>query len=209
VAALLKGDAEHVPPLHRRGRVVRVDLHDAVSALFLAPQNFKGLRRVAGGDDAVRHLALEIEGRLGVAYVRKGGPVAVGAQPVRAAGANIGAGDGGERRVRLHEKGAAVGLVQRQTHGGSGGGDMLEGRSRGQPDGGFQFTHQLPGVQRVQKIDVARPAVEYADGQSAAVPHEDAGRLLIGVAAVFQFQFVHFNPHSFLRMTVWWMMPST
>ena len=43
-------------------------------------------------------------------------------------------------------------------------------------------------------------------GRSAPVPHEDAGGLLVGIAAVFQFQFVHAwvsFPEYLLTMRCW------
>ena len=49
----------------------------------------------------------------------------------------------------------------------------------------FQLLDQLPAVEGVQEIDVARFAVEHLDRQLASVLHKDAGRLLIRVAAIF------------------------
>ena len=62
---------------------------------------------------------------------------------------------------------------------------MLEGGHCHHAGGFFQFLHQLPGVQGVQEIDVAGTAVENGDGQIRAIGHVNAGRLLVGVTAVF------------------------
>ena len=198
VPALLEGDAEHVLVLLGGGDVGRVDLNHVVAALLLGLQNLQGLRRIAGGDDAVGDLGLEVVRRRRVAHVGEGRPVAVGAQAVRPPGPDIGAGDGGELRLRLHEVEPSVRLAEGQAHGGPGGGDMLEAGGGGNSSGGLlQLPGQLPGVQGVQKVDIAGLAVQDGEGQVPAVLHEDAGGLLVGVAAVFQFQLVH-GPRSFV-----------
>ena len=70
---------------------------------------------------------------------------------------------------------------------------MLERRRGGQMQRRFQLPHQLPCVECVEKVDVPRASVEYLHGQRAAVLHEDAGRLLVGVAAVLKRKFRHVN----------------
>ena len=191
VAALLEGDAEDVLVLLGSGDIVRVDLNHVVVALLLGFEDLQGLVGIAGGNDAVGDLILEVLRSGGIAHIGQGRPVAVRAQPVGAPGPDIGAGNGGELRVGLHEIDRLVHLAQRKAHSGAGGGDMLEAGGGGQAGGGLEFPDQLPGVQSVEKVDVAGLAVEHGDGQITAVPHEDPGGLLIGVAAVFEFQFVH------------------
>ena len=62
----------------------------------------------------------------------------------------------------------------------------------------FQLFYKLPGVERIQKVDIARSAVQNANRQVATVVRKNFRRLLVRVAAVFQFQFFHIpkNPHS-------------
>ena len=67
---------------------------------------------------------------------------------------------------------------------------MLKGRSGRQTRGRLHLADQLPAVERVQKIDIAGAAAEYLDGQLAAVLHKNAGRLLIGIAAVLELDFI-------------------
>ena len=159
VAPLLEGDAEHVLPLDLGGNVICIDLHHVVVALLLLPQDGQGLLGVAGGDDAVGNLALEIVGGVRVADVAEGGPVAVGAEPVSAPGPDVGAGDGGQLPLLLHKIDLPVNVAEGQTHGGAGRGNMLEGGGGGQAGGLLQLPHQLPGVESVQQIDVAGLAV--------------------------------------------------
>ena len=84
--------------------------------------------------------------------------------------------------------------VEGLAHGGAGRGHVLEGRGRRQPRGLLQLLHKLPGVESVEEVDVAGLAVQHLNGQVAAVLHEDARRLLVRVAAVLEFQFVHESP---------------
>ena len=62
---------------------------------------------------------------------------------------------------------------------------MLERRCCAHTGCLFQLRHQLPAVESIQQVDIARLAVQHSDGQIAAVFHIDAGRLLVRVTAVF------------------------
>ena len=68
---------------------------------------------------------------------------------------------------------------------------MLEARRGGKARRLFQFAHELPRVEGVEQVDVAGLAVENRKGKGCAVFHENARGLLVGVAAVFEFQLVH------------------
>ena len=194
IVPLLEGDAEDAPPLDGGGGIIGVDLHHVVAAFALGFEDFQRLVGVAGGDDAVGHLQGQEPGGVGVAGVGQCRPVAEGAQTVGAPGPDVGAGNGGEVAVR-RKVDVTLHVAERQAQGGPGGGDVLEGGGGGQAGGLFQGADQLPGVQRVHEVDVPRLAVEHLQGQ-LAVFHEDAGGLLVGVAAVFQFQLGHVQTSS-------------
>ena len=68
---------------------------------------------------------------------------------------------------------------------------MLEGRCRGKAERLLELLYELVGVEGVQEVDEAGSAAQYLDGEVAAVLHIDPGRLLVGVAAVFKFEFFH------------------
>ena len=68
---------------------------------------------------------------------------------------------------------------------------MLEARRGGQARGLLKLAHELEGVEGIEQIDVAWLAVQHGERQVAAVFHKDARRLLVGVAAVFEFELVH------------------
>ena len=68
---------------------------------------------------------------------------------------------------------------------------MLEGSRCGQAAGRLQLLDQLDGVEGIQKIDVARLAVQNSNGQVRAIFHINAAGLLVGVAAVLQCEFIH------------------
>ena len=161
VSPLLEGDAEHVLVLLHGGDVIGVDLDDVIVPLLLGLEDLQGLRGVVRGDDAVGNLRLEVSGGGGVAGVAQGRPVAVGAEAVRASGADVCTGQGGKLRGGIHKVNGLIRLAQGQAHGGPGGRDVLEGRGGGQAGGLLQLLDQLPGVQGVHKIDVARLAVQH------------------------------------------------
>ena len=195
VPALFEGHAEDLLALQRVGDVIGIDAHHVVRALFLGLQNFQGLGGIARRDHAVGHLALTQPGGGGVAFIGKGDPVAEGGHPVRAPGPGVGAGQGGIVQALhvFHKAGLLQLLGQLQAHGGGGGADVLEGGGGAQTQGLLQFLHQLPAVQRVQKIDVPGSSAEDFHGQIAVVVHINAGGLLVGVAAVLQGKFFHFS----------------
>ena len=196
VVALLEADAEDVAPLDGRRLIVGVDAHDVVVALALGAQYLDGLRRVAGGDDAVGHFGDEQPGRLGVADVAQRGPVAVGAQAVGPARAGVGRGDG--REVALGEEGTPVLVGEGARDRRAGRRDVLEAGRGALARGALERADELPGVERVHEVDIAGPAVHDLHRQLAAVGHVDARRLLIGIAAVFELYLLHFAASSYL-----------
>ena len=77
IAALLKSDAEHLLAFHGVGTVVKINLDNIIGALAFLLQDFQSLVSVAGGDDAVAHLALDDERRGLVAHIAQGDEVTV------------------------------------------------------------------------------------------------------------------------------------
>ena len=191
---LLEGDAEDVLQLGFGRHVIGIDLHHVVGALALGLQNLQRLVGVARRDDAVGHLTRQIAGHIGIAHIRQRRPVAIRAQTVGTAGADVGTSDGRKLARVFHEVHGAVGLGEGMAHGGAGRGHVLEGSGRRQPRGLLQLLHKLPGVESVEEVDEAGLAVQHLNGQVAAVLHEDARRLLVRIAAVLEFQFVHDSP---------------
>ena len=100
VAPLLEGNAKAHLALQRRRHVIFVDLDDVVIALALAAKDLQRFRLVAGGDDAVGHFPGNEFGRGYVADVAQRDKIAVGGKTVGAAGARVGAGEGGKLRPR-------------------------------------------------------------------------------------------------------------
>ena len=200
VVTLLKSHAEHVLALLLGRYIVRVNLHHVVLALFLGFQDLQRLIGIARGDDTVGDLRLQIGGCSRIAYVAQRSPVAVRAEPVGTAGTDIGAGNGGELCMFFHKVDLPVSLAQRQADGRTRRGNMLEACRRGQAGGLLQLFDQLPGIQCIQKVDITGTPVQHGDREFRTVLHVDFGRLLIRVAAVFQFKFFHISvPQIFIE----------
>ena len=62
---------------------------------------------------------------------------------------------------------------------------MFEGGGSGQTGGGLELADQLPGIEGVEEIDVARTTVNHFDGQ-LSLGHEDTRGFLIRIASVLQ-----------------------
>ena len=149
VAALLKGDAEHVLVLDGRRLVICIDLYNVVIALFLGFEDLQRLGLVAGGDDAVGHFMLNKLRRRHVANVGKRDPVAERGHTVRAAGARISRGEGRKLESIVNPVDFPKRVRKRQTDRRARRADVLERGCCGKAQCGFQLAHQLPAVKSV------------------------------------------------------------
>ena len=193
VPPLLEGHAEHLLALDRLGDVFGVDLDYIIIALALGLQYLERLFGIIGGDHTVADLALQQRGGQLVAGIRERDPVAEGAHTVGAAGACVGAGEG--RAVEAFDIVDEAGFFQlirkRQSPRRRGRADVLErGRAR-QAGRLFELLHQLPRVERVEKVYISRAAGEDLYRQIGAVAHEYPRGLLVRITAVFEFEFFH------------------
>ena len=183
VVALLKADAENVALLDRLRLVVRIDLDHVIAALALG---FQDLERFCGeirGDDAVRDLVCEVGCGVRIAGIGQRRPVAVGAQAVRAACADVGAGDGRQLLVGIDEVHLLLNIGQRLAQRCASRRNVLEGSRRRHAGRLLERANELPRVESVAEVDITRLAIENLDGK-LALGHEDASRLLVRVAAV-------------------------
>ena len=197
VAALLEGDTEDLLVFHLGGNIVRINGNHIIAALALGLQNSQGLLSIAGSDNTIRNLRRDQLGGQFVADIRQSYPVAKGAETVCTTGADIGTG----QRVLIQAfhifYKASLLQLQRQglAYSGTGGRNMLKGSGTSHAGSFLQFLDQLPGVQGIHKVDIAGTAIQNGDGQFAAIMHIQLSRLLIGVAAILQFKFLHcFSP---------------
>ena len=124
--ALFERDAEDVLVFLLGADVVGVDLDDVVVALLLRLEDLESLIGVTWGDDAVGNLELQVVRDIGIAYIRKSGPVAIRAKAIGTACADVGAGDGGELAFTLNEINLAVRFGKGQPHSGAGGAHVFE-----------------------------------------------------------------------------------
>ena len=180
------------------GGIGGVDLHNVVTALALGFQHLERVVVIAGGDDPIRHLMLNQLGCGKVAGIGEGDPVPERGHPVRPSGTGISAGQ--RRKLPVAgEVDLAERFIERQSDRRACRADMLEGGGGRQSGGGLQLPDQLPAVEGVEQVDITRAAISDGNRQLALL-HKDARRLLVRVAAVFQFQFG--SHHSFLLQSV-------
>ena len=191
VSALLKGNSVNLLALDGSGRVVRVNLNDVVSALALGLEDFKSVRVIARSDNAVRYLALNNSRSRSVADVRKRDEITEAGHSVGTARSCIRAG----KRRKLAQIVNPVNLRkrfgERSADCSTRGRNVLERSCRGHTCCRFKLLDKLPAVESVHKVDIAGLAVQHFNRQIRAAFHKNSGRLLVGVAAVFEFKFVH------------------
>ena len=176
VASLLECDAKHLLALDGVGGVRRINLDDIIRSFTLGFQNLDGLGCIVGGDDAVADFAFDDKCSSGVAGVAQCDEVTIARHAVGSTSTSIGTSDGA--LIKSWDVVDKVDFLQcvaqRQTYGGTSRRYVLERCCRRETCGLAQLFHELPGVQRVEEIDVARTSVNHFDGQFALTVHEDA-----------------------------------
>ena len=168
VASLLERYAEHLLVLDGSRHVVRVYLYYVICTLALCTENLERLVGEVGGDYAVAHLALDECSCSNVAGVAECHEVAVRAHAVGTACTGIRTCN--RRKFHFHvvnEVYLLQRVAKRQTYSGSGRRYVLERCCSGQTCGSLQLLNELPRVERVEEVDVARTTVEYFDGEFA------------------------------------------
>jgi hypothetical protein len=61
---------------------------------------------------------------------------------------------------------------------------VLERRGRWEADRSTQVVHELPSIQRIEQVDVARCTVDDGQGQRPTVRHERARRRLVWIQPI-------------------------
>ena len=184
-------DAVYLLLLDGSGNVVGIHLQDAVVAFFLALEDLQGIVIIGGSDDAVGDFGLDQVCGAGIALVGQGDEITKAGHSVGAAGTGIGCCHGSELSGILDPVDLFLYFGEGKADGCAGGGDVLEGCGRRLAGGLFELFDELIAVEGIKQVDVAGAAVQYCDGKLASVFHVDAGRLLVGVASVFQLKFIH------------------
>src|SRR5689334_8408712 len=80
---------------------------------------------------------------------------------------------------------------------------MLKGGGSRQLQSLTEFFHQLPGVERIEQINIARCSVEHGKGQ-CSIFDKNAGRFLMWITPIPQLQLILilFQVHGFLHFYV-------
>ena len=188
IPLLREGHAIDLTVLNGTGVVSRSGLeNDELTALLLL-EDLKSGGSVAGSNDTIAHLLLKNKGSVLIDFVGNGGEITKGAHGIGIAGTEVGKGNGGELGGSIGGNLVRGTLNIREGNGNSSSGrtDVLEGGGGGKAGGLTKLLHQLPGIGRIQKIDVAWNAIEDREGELAVQDGGDGRRLLLGVASVLQ-----------------------
>ena len=173
--------------LDRIGNVVRIDLYDIVVAFSFALEDLEGFGLITRSDDTVGDFAFDHQGGGYVADIGQRDPVAEGAHAVGAAGARISAGEGAVvQTLDIVDKASLLELIGKRDADCRGcGADVLERSDGGESERFLELFDELPGIERVQEVDIAGSAGKDLDRQIGTVVHKDLSGLLVGVATVF------------------------
>ena len=186
VATLLEGHTEYLLVLDRIRAVARVDLDDVIVALLLRLQDLECLLRIVRGNDAIGHFAVDDAGGRRITGIRQRDEVAIRRHTIDATCSRIRA---GKRRLVetldvVYEAGLLQLIGKLPADCGTGRGNVLE-RSGGDHTGGFlEIGNELPAVQCIEEVDIARTAIQNLDRKVRAVVHVDLRRLLIRVHTI-------------------------
>ena len=168
VASLFERHAEHLLALNWSRHVVRVNLYYVICALALRTEDFESLVGEVGSNHTVAHLTLDECSGSSVASVAERHEVAVRAHTVGTTSTGIRTCN--RRELHFHvvnEVHLLQSFAQRQTNSGSCRRYVLERCCRGQTGCSLQLLNELPRVERVEEVDVARTTIKYFDGEFA------------------------------------------
>ncbi|KAI6770355.1 hypothetical protein HG530_004984 [Fusarium avenaceum] len=185
VAVLLEVDAVDGAGLGSRGVVLGVDLKDQVSATLLLLEDLKSSILVAGGNDTVRDLLGDDTGCRNVDNVAKSNHVAEAAHAIGTSGTSVCL-----SKCRLIDALNIVDKVylllifsERQANSRTSGRDVLEAGSSGLAKSLLELLDKGPGVQSVEKVDVAGRTTKDLEGQVALADVGSSG-LLVRVGTI-------------------------
>ena len=185
IAVLLKGNAKNLLAFGQLRLVSRVDLDDVIGALTLSFQHSQCLLSIARGNNTIRNLTVQHFRSLHVANIGQSNKITIGAHAVSTTSACISICQRGQLQI-IH----IINLFQSITHGQSycctSRANMLKGSSCRQASGLFQLLNQLPAVEGIQKVNIARTAIEHLNGQLSAISHVNSCLCLVGITTIFQ-----------------------
>ena len=191
VASLFKGNTEDHLALYWSWLVFRIDLDYAISTLALCLKHCESLWLKTWSDDTVAHLTVDELGCSEVAHIAQCDEVAKRRHTISTTGTNVCTSEGREF-VIIDKIDLLESVVQRQTHGSTSRRYMLERSSSTKASSFLQLLDKLPAVECIEKVDVARTAVEHNDREFSIALHEDARWLLIRITTVLKFEFFHY-----------------
>ena len=186
VTTLLEGHTEYLLVLDRIRAVARVDLDDVIVTLLLRLQDLECFLRIVRGNDAIGHFAVDDACGRRITGIRQGDEVTVRRHTIDTTCSRICT---GQRRLVepldiIYEAGLLQLVGKLPSDRGTGRGNVLEG-SGGNHAGGFlEIGNQLPAVQCIEEVDIARTAIQNLDRKIRAVVHVDLRRLLIRVHTI-------------------------
>ena len=187
VASLFEGNTEHLLALDRSWHIVRINLDNAVGTLALLLQNLDSLRSVAWSNDTIAYLTLDEEGCSLVAYIAQRNKVAIRAHAVSATRTSIGTSQWRELKLDIiNEVNLLQCVAQRQADSCTGRRNVFETSGSRHSCSSLEFLDQLPGIEGIQEVDVARTAVDHFDRKLPSVIHIDARRFLIWITSVLK-----------------------
>ena len=173
--------------------VIGVDLNDVITAFTFGFKDLESFGFITGSDYAVGNFAFDEKSGFNVANVGKSYPVTEGAHSVGAACSCISACE--RRFVKafdiVNKAGFFKIIGKRNANCCRSGAYVFEGSYCGHTESFFKFFNKLPAVESIKKVDETGAAVKDLYRKIFAVIHENFGRFLVGVAAVFKFKFFH------------------
>lgn len=175
-----------------------VYLENTVLSTLLLAQNLQSFRLVSGGDHTVGDFPVDDPRSHGIHGVGEGDEVTERRHSVSASGSGIGGSQRGQAVLDISDtKDLSFTLVQGNTDGGTGRGNVLEGcggrECRSERSG--EFLDECPRVERVQEVDVTGRTGQNGDGHFTLFD-ESLRRLLVRVGTVSERQSLVANTGS-------------
>src|SRR5258708_7102354 len=177
IALLLERHPKNLSRFHFCWYIRWIDLENHVCSLLFLAQEFECFWFVARSNDAIRDFTGEEPSGRNVYRVAERRPVAKRTQAVSSSGTGIGRGERRKLHI-LYGIGFSQFLSQWKTDGRACWTDMLEGGCGWQVKLLPQLLHQLPGVEGIEQINIARRAAHARKRELSAPPPDFRGHLV-------------------------------
>ena len=151
--------------LNRCRTVIRIDLNDIVVSFLFLLQDLQCFLSVARSDHTIRYLTFNQHRSIAVANIRECNKITERRHTVCTSCSRVGTCQRRKFTLIVHPVDLRKCLIKWKSNCRSCRGNMFERSRRRKTCRLFQLLYQLPAIESIQKVDIARTAAQYLNRQ--------------------------------------------